>query len=120
MLKKETTCKTGKNGEKLAIQFLKNKGFNIITKNYYTKFGEIDIIAEKKELLVFIEVKTRHTNKFGEPQEAITKTKKHKIHLSIKTYLSKNKVNKQIRFDVIGIKIKKNKAYIKHIKDIYL
>jgi len=120
MVKRETTCKIGKNGEKLAIQFLKNKGFKIITKNYYTKFGEIDIIAEKKDLLIFIEVKTRHTDKFGSPQESITKTKKQKIYLSIKTYLSKNKVNKQIRFDVIGIKIKRNKAYINHIKDIYL
>jgi putative endonuclease len=71
--------KLGKLGENLALRYLKSKGYCILTRNFHSKFGEIDIIALHQEDLVFIEVKTRWGQSFGSPQEAITPWKIQKI-----------------------------------------
>ena len=65
----------GRKGEKIAERYLLDLGFKIIDKNFQTKFGEIDIIAQDKGDLVFVEVKTRVSTKFGLPEEAVTPRK---------------------------------------------
>lgn len=99
------TKKLGGLGEKIAKDFLVNKGFKILETNYATKLGEIDIIAKDKNgVLVFIEVKTRITEKFGLPREAVTVAKQRKIRLVAQEYLQKTDgFNKPARFDVIEI-----------------
>jgi len=95
---------TGKIGEQLATDYLKKNGFLIIERNYRQKCGEIDIIARDKKTLVFIEVKTRKSNKFGSPFEAVTTRKQQQIARTAQNYLFRNKLfNKSARFDVIGI-----------------
>lgn len=69
----------GNLGENLALKYLKNNGYQIITRNFSSKFGEIDIIAKEDSTLVFIEVKTRFSQAFGLPEEAITPWKVKKI-----------------------------------------
>ena len=69
----------GSKGEVLAAEFLKDKGYRIIERNYKTPVGELDIIAKDGETLVFIEVKTRSNNAFGYPFEAVDSRKKHKL-----------------------------------------
>ncbi len=69
----------GKLGEDLALKLLKSKGYHILAKNFHSRFGEIDIVAQENSVLVFVEVKTRWSEKFGTPEEAITPWKIRRI-----------------------------------------
>ena len=96
--------KKGSLAEDKAILFLKNKGYNILYKNFYTMYGEIDIIGEKNDLIVFFEVKYRKSLKNGYPREAVSKTKQQKIKKTALLYISKNNIiNKDFSFDVVEI-----------------
>lgn len=107
----------GKFGEDEATKYLKNKGYNIIERNFECKQGEIDIIALDREELVFVEVKTRSDKMYGEAAEAVTPFKiKHLIN-SIKYYLYiRNLETEFIRIDVIEVYVKPNNVTINHIK----
>ena len=88
----------------MAEQYLKRKGYKILCKNFRTPFGEIDIVAKNKEMIVFVEVKLRKTGKYGAPEYAITYYKKMHIIKSAFFYLKKyNNFDKPYRFDVITI-----------------
>lgn len=94
----------GKQGEDLAVSLLIDKGYVIIERNYRTKFGEIDIIAKDKETFVFVEVKTRCSEDFGLPLEAISKAKQRKISKMAVAFLQeKGFLGEMARFDVISI-----------------
>lgn len=109
---------TGKKGEELACQYLIKKGYKILeTNKRFSKFCEIDIIAEDKNVLVFCEVKTRKTTICGCPLEAITKTKYQNIKKGIFFYLQENKINKKFRIDAISI-VLEPKLEITHLKNI--
>jgi putative endonuclease len=111
----------GKFGEELAINYLSKKGYKIIEKNKKVSYFEFDILANFKEKMVFIEVKTRASNVFGKAEEAITHKKMINLKKGINNYLLENKiVHKSIQVDLIAIDINKNKkvANIKHYKDI--
>lgn len=99
---------TGKHGEQYASDMLKDKGYNIITSNYHSRFGEIDIICEDEKYLVFVEVKTRSSSQMGLPREYVTKKKQGKIIKTALMFLAENKINKQIRFDVVEIVVSGN------------
>ena len=95
---------TGKFGENLAVNFLKNKGYKIIQRNFRTKYGEIDIIAEKGNFIIFIEVKFRKKRIFGTAEESINYGKLKKIKQTAEYYLNNfYKGNKNPRIDVIAI-----------------
>ena len=94
---------TGQCGEDIAAEYLKKKGYKIIVRNYRNKIGEIDIIAKNREDLIFIEVKTRSSDKFGTPAEAVTYYKKRKIVNCAKAYLMINPTDLNIRFDIIEV-----------------
>ena len=68
----------GKKGEDLTVDFLKKQGYIIFKRNYHSRYGEIDVIAEKGELLLFVEVKTRSSDLFGEPKDAVGYRKQEK------------------------------------------
>lgn len=107
----------GKEGEEIATEFLENKGYKILDRNFLTRHGEIDIVAKDNEEYVFIEVKTRRNNEYGQPIDAIDKDKIKHLKSAISYYLYINKLeNKFIRIDVIEVKYIKNKIYINHIK----
>ena len=97
----------GRRGEALAEAFLKRKGYEIVERNWKGKAGEIDIIAKDKKTIVFAEVKTRATEKFGAPVEAVDKTKQEHITRVASEYLQKDKAKKTppVRFDVISVRI---------------
>jgi putative endonuclease len=105
----------GKSGEDKAAAFLKKQGYVILTRNYRAKTGEIDIIAEKSNVLVFIEVKTRDTNTYGVGYESVTHTKQAKIIRTAQQYLLENNLEKLCRFDVISI----DKDNITHIENAF-
>lgn len=94
----------GKIGESLAVAHLKARGCKILAQNYRAGRGEIDLIVKDGQFIVFVEVKTRRSLKFGVPQAAVTKQKQRQISKIALTYLqSKNLWDAPCRFDVIGI-----------------
>jgi len=94
----------GKKGEKAAESYLKKQGYRILKKNYRTKIGEIDLIAEHKNVLVFIEVKSRTDAALEHPFMAVTPRKQKKIAQTASCFLVENKVgDREIRFDVVSI-----------------
>lgn len=96
--------KKGNLAEDKAVIYLKEKGYNILYKNFYTIYGEIDIIGEKDDLIVFFEVKYRKNIKKGYPREAVSKAKQDKIKKTALMYISENNIiNKDFSFDVIEI-----------------
>lgn len=113
------TQKIGRFGEDIAEKYLKQKGYKIIDRNFTCKFGEIDIIALKRSEIIFIEIKTRVSKKYGMPSEAVTSYKLDKILKTAQYYLYvKNLVDKKTRIDVIEIYIKNNKIIVNHLKQV--
>lgn len=111
--------KFGDAGEDLACRYLQKQGYEILERNkHYSRFCEIDIIAKDKNTTVFVEVKTRKTDSFGSPLEAITKTKYSNIKKGVLSYLAENRV-KQYRIDVVGITLKPE-IKIEHLKNIQI
>ena len=109
----------GKIGEQKACKYLKIKGYYILERNFKCKMGEIDIIAKDKNEIVFVEVKTRTSFKYGMPSEAINYNKREHIYRVARYYILKNNlVNDAIRFDAIEV-IVGNKFYIHHIKEAF-
>jgi putative endonuclease len=107
----------GAKGEDLACEYLIKNGYKIIARNvHFSKFCEIDIIAQYKSKTVFIEVKTRKTDSFGTPLEAITNTKYSNIKTGVLSYINENKI-KQYQIDAIGITLEPQ-INIKHLKNI--
>ena len=101
---KERNFIEGRKNEALVCKFLKDKGYKILENNYTTKLGEIDIIAKDGDVIVFVEVKYRLTDKFGMPAEAVNYTKQQKIRRVALLYLQANKLNEEeIRFDVVEV-----------------
>lgn len=109
----------GKIGEKIAVKYLQKQNYKIITTNFYTRKGEIDIIAKQNKEIIFIEVKTRTSEEFGKPAEAVTYYKEKHMYQAAKYYIYKtNQESEYIRFDVIEIYIKNGKIKLNHIKQI--
>jgi len=101
---KEFNNVIGATGEKQAEEFLKKKGYKILTKNFRCVVGEIDLIAKQKDMVIFIEVKKRETYLFGNPAEAVGKMKQSKIRKAALYYLKQYKlIDSPCRFDVIEI-----------------
>jgi len=96
--------KLGREGEELARRFLLSKGYKIVKRNFRTHFGEIDLIAYQKKVLVFIEVRTKTSHNFGAPEESISLNKKKKISRLASFYLKAKRLNEiDCRFDVVCI-----------------
>lgn len=104
----------GNKGENLAVEYLKGKGFKILQRNFRTPLGEIDIIAEDREALVFIEVKTRSGDSFGLPFEAVDSKKRERMRRIALLYLKNLDKERPVRFDVISIEVKDRNS-INHI-----
>lgn len=107
----------GSKGENITINYLEQKGYTILERNFSCNQGEIDIIALDKQEIVFVEVKTRTNTNYGLASEAVNRQKKLHLIRTINYYLHiRNLENEYIRIDVIEIYIKSGKAYINHIK----
>lgn len=108
----------GQEGEQMAAEYLKKRGYSILERNY--KFGrrEIDLIASKGDVLAFVEVKTRKDTRYGNPEEAVDDRKAEMIMYVAEQYLSKHSWPGRIRFDIIAI-IKNDNPGIEHFKDAF-
>lgn len=110
----------GKAAENAAVEFLKAKGYKILERNYKNKLGEIDIIAQLKGVICFVEVKARHTLNLGVPQEAVTARKQRQICRVAVYYLKSNKLlERPARFDVLALLYVDNQPEISLITDAF-
>ena len=95
---------SGKKGEEEAVSYLRKNGYKIIERNYRTKLGEIDIIADDKGVISFVEVRSKNSPWFGLPEETINKKKKAQISKTALAYIKQcNLMDKSCRFDVVCI-----------------
>lgn len=111
----------GQEGENLAEICLKRKKYNIIERNWRSKFGEIDLVCSKKREIVFVEVKSRSSNLYGEAAEAIDDKKKQKLKLLAEAYLQKMRLeNKTARFDIVTVmwEDKSRPPEIEHLENV--
>ncbi len=111
---------TGKAGEECAASFLVSKGFHVITKNYHSRYGEIDLIAVGFGFLIFVEVKTRKPNSLVGALESVSPQKIQRIQKTAEQYLSENPTDLQPRYDVIAVVIDKSNYYVdSHIENAF-
>ncbi len=106
-----SNIKIGALGEKYTCKYLRKNKYRILEKNYRNKYSEIDIIAENKEYIVFVEVKTRRNNDIIRPSDSVNFNKQHKIIMAAKYYLSYTyETKKQPRFDIAEVAMNNNKC----------
>jgi len=111
---------TGKIGEDLSASYLQKQGYRILARNYKARYGEIDIVAVKDAVLVFIEVKTRSDDSFGAPEEAVTPRKLREVVQTAEYFkLAHADLPDAMRIDVIGIQLSGPKVtYFKHTQNV--
>lgn len=115
-----TKRKVGKTGEDVAENFLKTLGYQIIEKNFYYQHGEIDIVAKEGETLVFVEVKSRRSDRFGAPEESVTPRKQEVLRRTAEGYVaSKNLTDTECRFDVVSVVMKDGAAECRLLKNCF-
>jgi putative endonuclease len=104
MPEKDQRHQLGKDSEQLAVDYLQKLGYTIIQRNYRIRGGEIDIIAKENKTLVFIEVKSRTTTRYGHAVQSLTRQQQKRLSKAALTYLHQHKLNNQsARFDLIAI-----------------
>ncbi|MBN7772031.1 YraN family protein [Clostridium aminobutyricum] len=110
----------GSYGEAIAATYLESKGYKIVEKNFRCKLGEIDIIASQRDMLVFIEVKTRSSTAYGLPCEAVNKKKQLHLIRTAAFYLLKNHIGEiDQRMDVVEVLYREDHVYIRHLENAF-
>ena len=111
---------TGSRKEAEAAEYLEEQGYRILERNFHVRSSEIDLIAEKDDLLAFVEVKMRRSEKFGLPEEAVDQRKQSRIIAAAEIYLQSHPhPTHDIRFDIIAISGKEREQTIRHIEDAF-
>lgn len=116
-----TNKKLGNIGEFIASAYLILKGYRILCRNFLVKGGEIDIIAEKNDVIVIVEVKTRKDDRYGAPKDAVNYYKQKNIIFATKCYIRRNHLyDRKIRFDIMEVYFPLIKIHhIKHAFEIF-
>ena len=109
----------GKKGEQLAVDFLIKNGYHIVERNYRFDKAEVDIIAKQNDILAIIEVKTRSTRDFGNPQDFVKPKQIKNLVKAVDEYVTVNELDVEVRFDIIAIVNQNNKYDIEHIEDAF-
>jgi putative endonuclease len=110
----------GNRGEEMAVAYLRRRGYRILERNYRTRMGEIDVIAKREAVLVFVEVKTGRSCSFGPPQDRVNHRKRaHLIRAASAYMMDKENGESHCRFDVIAIMVDGKKARLTHIVDAF-
>ena len=109
----------GKMGEAAAVDFLLKNGYDILETNWVFQKAEIDIIAQKDNVLAVVEVKTRSSIAFGLPQEAVKKNKIQLLVKAIDAYVTTRNLEVEVRFDIIAIHKNQNIFEIEHLEDAF-
>lgn len=111
--------KTGKDGETFAYEYLIKKGYLILEKNWRFKHLEVDIIALIHQTLVIVEVKSRSSNAFGEPEDFVSIQKQKNLVKATNAYIIEKNLNYETRFDVISVIHNSKETHINHLIDAF-
>lgn len=109
----------GKQGEQIAADYLKGKGYKILDLNWRAGKHEVDIVAQDGRFLVIAEVKSRHSTFAGEPETAVTRDKQRCLISAANAYLKIKGLENEVRFDVVSILIMNEREIINHIPDAF-
>lgn len=109
----------GKKGEELAVEFLLNEGYKILDRNWTFQKAEIDIIAQKENILAVIEVKTRSSSDFGLPQDFVKSKKIQLLIKAVNAYINDREIDFEIRFDIIAVQKNGESFAIEHLTDAF-
>lgn len=109
----------GKQGEQLAIEYLQAKGFRILETNYRYQKAEVDIIAIKEKILAVIEVKTRSSKAFGNPEDFLKRGQIERIVNAVDYYIQSKQLDVEVRFDIIAIVKANGVTEIQHLANAY-
>jgi putative endonuclease len=110
----------GKEGERLAEEYLKKKGYKLVERNYRCSMGELDLIVLDRRVVVFVEVKTRTGHGFGSPFEAVEFHKQHKMIQVAQYFLTEKRLHQRdARFDVVGISWPGGDPVVEHIENAF-
>lgn len=109
----------GAKGEDVAVAFLQTAGHEILMRNYRHGKAEVDIISRHGKFIVFTEVKTRSTSAFGHPEESVDKKKRRLIKTAAEEYLYQQKLDSDIRFDIVSVSNEKGTLQVYHIQDAF-
>ncbi len=118
-MSQQNSTEIGKNAEKTACEYLSHQGYNILEQNWRFKHFEIDIVAEKENYIIIVEVKYRTYTTYGEPEVFVNKQKQKFLIEAANHYIIQKNINKEVRFDIIAISQKKDKLNIHHIEDAF-
>jgi len=110
----------GRLGEEIAVRYLTEKGYEILERNWRNIHKEIDIIARDGKFIVIVEVKTRQTDEYGNPDIAVTRQKQQRLISAANSYILQNHLDVETRFDIISIVFKDGEPIIEHIEDAFL
>ncbi|WP_121665928.1 YraN family protein [Mesonia aquimarina] len=110
----------GKKGEQLAVDFLIKKGYKIREQNFRHQKAEVDIIAQKENTLCAVEVKTRSTPEFGNPQDFVKPQQIQRLVNAIDYYVNENNLDVDVRFDIVAIIKNKQGTKLEHLEDAFL
>ncbi|MCK5833757.1 YraN family protein [bacterium] len=121
MKEEKSTFYKGMVGEDIAVAYLKSKDYEIIERNWRVGEGELDIIVKQDNIIVFVEVKTAYSNKFGDPLEWVNKAKQRQIGKMSEIWIQRHTIRDCFfRFDVIALKKKEGGFELKHIEDAFM
>lgn len=109
----------GKEGEQMALRFLQKKGYRILKQNYRYRKAEIDLIAQKDNILAIVEVKFRSSTYFGAPESFVSQKKIQLLIMAADHYVCENDLSVTVRFDIISILKENNQTLIQHIEDAF-
>ncbi|KAA3622335.1 MAG: YraN family protein [Flavobacterium sp.] len=109
----------GKLGEELAVQYLLKKGYRILSRNFMFEKAEIDIIAENAEELIIVEVKTRNSAVFGDPQSFVNPRKISHLVKAANEYVLKNGIDMEVRFDIIAVLKNSKLEQVEHFENAF-
>ena len=117
---KQLNTQTGRLGEKLASEYLKRKGYKILEQNYRTRYAEIDLVARQKDVLVFVEVRTKIGEQFGTPEETLNRWKLERVKRNAFAYAAKIRWKKLYRVDAVCIVLNDDQKVerLKHYENI--
>ena len=109
----------GKKGEQLAVDYLLKNNYDIVERNYRFDKAEVDIIAKQKDILAIIEVKTRSTTDFGNPQDFVKPKQIQRLVKAVDEYVTVNDLDVEVRFDIIAIVEQEKSYHIEHLENAF-
>jgi len=111
----------GREGERVAEEFLRKKGYKLVERNYRCRGGEVDLIVLDRRVVVFVEVKTRTDHGFGNPLEAVEPRKQRRMILAAQLFLHEKKLHERdARFDVVGISWPGSEPAVEHVQNAFV